>query len=115
MSGAWITDLGHFLDADGWVGPKSGPARSLAIFLAGIAAWVSRAPTGEPDRTNVSCRRRPGRVPCEGEILASLDQDSRTIDWACPMCGDHGTINGWEGTRWDCRADLGSRPSLHED
>jgi len=54
------------------------------------------------ERTNVGCRRFPARRPCRGEIRARFSDKSR-ISWECPVCRDTGTIEGWEGTRWDRR------------
>jgi hypothetical protein len=111
MGDVWITDLRHFLEPDGDLGPKSGPARSIAAYLASIVGWVTAAGVAGHTRTNVFCRRRPDRRPCEGEIRAGFE-DSETIGWECPVCGDRGTIAGWSGTRWDRR--IGAREAIRE-
>jgi hypothetical protein len=41
MTGTWVTDLTHFLDEEGDIGPISGPARRLAEFFAAIVDDLS--------------------------------------------------------------------------
>jgi hypothetical protein len=47
------------------------------------------------------CRRSPGCRRCRGEIVAELDHASGYIVWQRPLCGDNGTIDGWEDTLWN--------------
>lgn len=108
MDDTWITDLRHFLDEDGdFPADIPGPALNLALFLAAIVAWVTSHPPYEDDRTNVTCRRSPGRRRCRGTIIARLE-DGEAIEWGCPECGDNGVIRGWESTPWDRRDGPGS-------
>ena len=104
MNTTWVTDLGHYLDEQGEFPERlPGPALNLALFLAAIVGWVTRHPMNEFDRTNIPCRRSPGRRRCRGEIFARLEVDTKTIAWHCPICGENGFISGWEHTYWDRR------------
>ena len=42
------------------------------------------------------------------EFIAQLDSTSGYIVWHCPLCGDNGTVHGWEDTLWN--RDGGARP-----
>jgi len=99
-----ITDLRHYLTEDGTI-PEyiPVPAQKIALFLGSIASWVTSHPAGRYVRSNVSCRCSPGRRRCPGIIDAGFGRDGSTIVWQCPICGDDGTIRGWEGTMWDRR------------
>jgi hypothetical protein len=96
-----IADLRHYLDEDGSLPDLPKPALDLAFHLGAIVGWVSRCPSENIEPTNVPCRKRPKGRRCLGEILARLDSNTGTIEWACPFCADSGTITGWEGTLWD--------------
>lgn len=100
---ALIANLQHYLDSHGQI-PEHlpGPAYNLALFLGSITSWVTSHPAGSYPRTNVPCRRRPGRRRCAGFIHARLQPD-RAIIWECPYCGDNGLIRDWEQTGWDRR------------
>jgi len=76
-------------------------ALRMARFVGAIIAWVSSRPTVDPEHTNVACLKRPGRVPCPGEVEARVQGDDHSIVWTCPVCGDSGVITRWEGTSWD--------------
>ena len=103
--GTWVTDMPHFLDASGAI-PRDipRPALNLVVFLGAIVAWVTSGRSVSQPRTNVSCRRSPGRRRCPGEITASFEADGAAIAWHCPVCGSNGITRGWEGTRWDRRS-----------
>ena len=51
--------------------------------------------------TGVKCRRRPGRKPCRGEIVAAIESESLRIVWACPVCEDNGLVSGSRDSPWD--------------
>ncbi len=80
-----------------------GPALNLALFLGSIVAWVTSGRSSADPRTNVVCRRNPGRRRCRGEVHAAFEADGETIAWHCPVCGGEGVTRGWEGTLWDRR------------
>jgi hypothetical protein len=106
IGGTWVTDIRHCLDASGTI-PEDlpGPALNLALFIGAIVAWVTSGRSSVDARTNVPCRRNPGRRRCPGEILASFEPDASTIVWHCPACGDNWVTRGWEGTPWDRRSE----------
>jgi hypothetical protein len=104
VANTWVTDLRHFLDERGALVDLPSPALNLVLFLSSIVAWVTSGRSLATLRTNVPCRRSPGRRRCRGEILAAFVQEEPgAIGWRCPACGDNGVIRGWEGTRWDWR------------
>jgi len=102
MSGTWVTNMQHFLDEDGTIGPKLGPARNLAEYIGLIVTSVTVQMEGL-SFPPVPCRRRPGHKPCIGEVDAFLDWETGEIIWLCPECLDNGIVSGWKGTLWDCR------------
>ena len=101
MADTWIIDLGHYLNSDGSIAPKSGAALCLATHFAEIVQEASADIGGEVHFPKVRCRRRPNRKQCIGEIDSILDPEHGAILWRCPVCGDNGAISGWEGTLWD--------------
>ena len=104
IGNTWVTDMRHYLDGSGGMVDRPGPALNLALFLRSIATWVTTGRSVPDPRTNVACRRSPGRRRCSGEIVASFEADGETIAWHCPVCGDNGVTRGWEGTPWDRRS-----------
>ena len=97
-----VTDLRHFLDEDGQLPDElPGPALRLVRHHGAIVEWVTIWNLYAPNPTNVACRRRPGRTPCPGTIVAGTADDSDAIVWICPECRDQGWIGGWQGTPWD--------------
>lgn len=107
MGNTWVTDMKHYLDEDGYLAEMPGPALKLALFQGAIVSWVTAQLPRQIPRTNVTCRRTPGRQRCLGEIHAFLEVPSERIIWHCPFCGDNGLISGWEGTEWDRRVPAG--------
>src|SRR5881296_2816357 len=104
MGQTWITDMRHYLDDAGTIADLNGPGLSLALFLGAIVAWVTSGRSAVDRRTNVACRRSPGRRRCTGEIVAAMHSDDSAISWRCPVCGENGVTRGWEGTLWDRRS-----------
>lgn len=101
---ATIIDLRHYLTDSGSI-PEHipAPAHHFALYIGSIGSWVTSHPAGHYVHSNVLCRRSPGRRRCLGTIEAGFGRDGSTIIWQCPICGDNGTIRGWEGTMWDRR------------
>lgn len=87
----YITDLSHFLDEKGAIGPKSGPARRFAEFLGRVVAAASA-----PDWSAKQCRCSK----CKGMVTATIAPDE-TIEWLCPSCGQAGRIANWRRSFWD--------------
>ncbi len=109
MADTWVTDLTHFLTDEGEIGPKSGPARKLVEYFTEIVVDATTEPWEEPGKKSVRCRRRPGRRRCAGVIETDIDPDTDAIMWWCPVCRDKGSINHWQGSRWDRAKDVQSR------
>ena len=105
MPNTWVTDITHFLSDSGSIAPESGPARKLAEHIAAIVAESTAALGDIEGYEKVSCRRRPGRRPCQGLIDSWIDPETGSIYWECPNCGDNGFISNWEGTLWDLTSD----------
>lgn len=104
MGNTWVSNILHYLNEDGEFAVKSGPARRIAEHTCAIVKAVTSRPAGADWTTDVPCRRRPGRKPCIGPIIASYAKDDpATIVWGCPVCEDEGCIRGWQETRWDRR------------
>jgi len=97
-----VTDLRHYLTPDMRLPDDlPGPALRLARFQGAIVEWVTIWDLIPPIGTNVACRRRPGRRPCSGTVRAEVVENGTAIAWDCPVCGDAGWIEGWQGTPWD--------------
>jgi hypothetical protein len=101
MIGTWYTNATHFLNEEGQIAEMPGPATALAVFLRSVVGWVTMRYACTAERTNITCRRSPGRQRCLGEIGAYLLPDTGQIVYMCPECGDNGVITGWKGTSWD--------------
>jgi ribosomal protein L37AE/L43A len=86
----YITDLRHFLDAAGAIGPTKGPARTMAQFHADVVAHASN-PAGQAPAS-------PRCFKCKKSGVAA----DAAIVWACPRCRTEGRSN-WQGTLWGLR------------
>ena len=91
----YTTDLRHF---DGVELDPEAPAP--AVRLARYLRRLTRAATADgrtvPHPTVLPCRRRPGRSPCPGLLVVSLQEVPPRIHWECPECGEAGVIDGWK-------------------
>jgi hypothetical protein len=87
----YVSDLTHFLDKSGAIGPVKGPARALAQFHVDVVAHAS-------DATSFKCKK--------GAVEAVRAHDD-AIAWVCPRCCTEGRISNWQGSLWDLR----DRPS----
>jgi len=103
----WITNMTHFLDAQGAV-PKQLTSRRLVQYLGAIVASVTTASVRSSCAVDIKCRRRPGRKSCPGTILAAFEAGTNNITWKCSICAAGGLIHHWQRTPWD----KGSRPEL---
>lgn len=93
----YVTDITHFLDADGELAEMPRPARRLASFLVLlIDATTQTVPARDYD-TRIRCRTSD----CMGSIQASVPTRNEKIVWHCPRCGHNGVISNWQGTKWD--------------
>lgn len=91
----YITDLRHFLDAAGAIGPIKGPARAMAQFHADVVAHASNASGQAPAAPKCFKCKKSG-------VDARLAADAAIV-WACPRCRTEGRISNWQGTLWDLR------------
>lgn len=91
----YITDLTHYLDESGAIGPVKGPARAMAQFLVYVVTHASDA-TGDAQGapTCFKCKK--------SEIEADRAQDDAIV-WTCPACRTEGRISNWQGSLWDLR------------
>jgi hypothetical protein len=102
MPNAWIADMTHYLDDSGCIVEMPTRVRRLADHFGAIVAAMSTQTPEKVVRTQVRCRRRPGRRACVGLIQAVINSEEH-IRWQCPSCGDNGLISGWQRTPWDMR------------
>ena len=91
----YITDLTHFLDEKGAIGPKAGAARRFAEFLGRVVAAASLVEADDEAPTPpCKCHR------CKGMIEAIIGPDD-AIAWLCTSCGSEGQISHWRRSFWD--------------
>lgn len=109
MANTWITDATHFLDSAGRIVQRPG-SRGIVKHIGAIISSVTEPGRNPQTMPTVPCRRRPGRAPCPGVIVAGFDPDRSAVVWECPSCGDRGWISSWQRTPWD----RGGRPVLPE-
>ncbi len=89
----YITDLKHFLDANGAIAPIKGPAREMAQFLVDV--------TGAASSQSADAPLAPSCFKCKKETVdASVAADAAII-WFCPRCQAEGRISNWQATLWD--------------
>jgi len=93
-----ITDLTHFLDKSGAIGPVKGPALTMAQFLVNVVAHASDA-TG-------NTLTAPTCFKCKKNVVEAVRAHDDAIVWACPACRTEGRISNWKGSLWD----LSNRP-----
>ena len=91
----YITDLTHFLDESGAIGPVKGPARTMAQFHVEVVAHASDA-TGH-------ALAAPRCFKCKKSAVEAARAQDDAIVWACPACGTEGRISNWHGSLWDLR------------
>ena len=100
----YVTDLTHFLDDRGAIGPKAGPARRLAEFLARVVAAAS-AVEDDDDAAMPPCKC----LKCKGMIEAIVGAED-AVEWWCPNCGREGVISNWRRSFWDLPATRPRQP-----
>jgi hypothetical protein len=98
---AWITNMQHYLDEDGSIDSLNRPIKRLADYFGAIVTFATSFDDEPFFNSDIQCRRRPGKKPCQGKIQALLELDTDRIIWRCPVCGDNGAIVDWENTPWD--------------
>jgi len=91
----YITDLTHFLDNSGAIGPVKGPARAMAQFLVDVVTHTSDA-TGHA-LAAATCFK------CKKIAVEATRAHDDAVVWACPACRTEGRISNWKGSLWDLR------------
>ncbi len=107
MANTWVTDMTHFLDAEGNV-PDQLLSRRLIHHLGSIVAAVTSESAETSRELEIKCRRKSDRKPCPGTIHVGFEPGTSNIIWHCPICEDRGVIHHWQGAPWD----KGGRPEL---
>ncbi len=100
ISRTYITSIKHYLDETGDIAEEvliSTPAYKMAIFLTDIVNASTRKFPANEILTTVQCKRRE----CHGDIIVWSTDIQKDIKWECEECGDNGSINNWQGTKWD--------------
>ena len=92
----YVTDLTHFLDEKGAIGPKAGPARRLAEFLGRVVAAASAPGVGaQSDTSQCRCNK------CRKDLVAVSVAPDDAVEWLCIACGHEGRITNWRRSFWD--------------
>jgi len=91
----YISDLKHFLDERGAIGPVKGPALAMAQFQADVVAHASHI-TGQAPAA-------PTCFKCKKDTVAANLARDEAIVWSCPSCSAEGRISNWQGSLWDLR------------
>jgi hypothetical protein len=91
----YVSDLTHFLDKSGAIGPVKGPARAMAQFHADVVAHASDAMS--------EALPAPRCFKCKKAAVEAIRGQDDAIVWACPRCCTEGRISNWQGSLWDLR------------
>ena len=91
----YVTDLSHFLDERGAIGPKAGPARRLAEFLGRVVAVASTPGDAQSDTTPCRCNK------CRKDMVTVTVAPDDAVEWLCISCGHEGRITNWRRSFWD--------------
>ena len=91
----YITDLTHFLDKSGAIGPIKGPAQAMAQFLVNV---ITHAPYATGDTLAA-----PTCFKCKKIAVEAVRAQDDAIVWTCPACRTEGRISNWKGSLWDLR------------
>jgi cytochrome c2 len=89
----YITDLTHFLDKSGAIGPVKGPARAMAQFHVDLVAHASNFSS-----ENLSA---PRCFKCKKAAVQASLAAGNVVVWACPSCHIEGRVSNWRGSLWD--------------
>ena len=103
QQGSWVIDFRHVLTDEGDLYRRNGRVPPMFQFMASIVSNMSVMDAGEIIKTATQCHKRPNRISCKEWIVARKGIEKSEIEWACPRCGYHGIIHGWQGTNWDFR------------
>src|ERR1700716_1563416 len=73
----YISDLTHFLDKSGAIGPVKGPARAMAQFQVDVVAHASDATS--------KALPAPRCFKCKKGAVEAVRAHDDAIVWVCPM------------------------------
>lgn len=93
-------DLRQLLSAAEQPGHAARGSRLLR-FAGQLVSIASVLAPGDPHESTIGCRRRPERRACPGRLAITRGDIDDEIRWECSVCGNTGTIVGWQGSRWD--------------
>ena len=99
----YITDLTHFLDKSGAIGPVKGPARAMAQFLVNVVTHASDA--------KGHALVAPTCFKCKKIAVEATRAHDDAVVWTCPACRTEGRISNWKGSLWDLRDRPNARSS----
>ena len=91
----YVTDLRHFLDKSGAIGPVKCPARAMAQFQGDVVAHASGVATSDLPA--------PRCFKCKKVTVEAVRAQDDAIVWFCPKCRAEGRISNWQGSLWDLR------------
>ena len=92
----YITDLTHFLDRTGTIGPLKGPARAMAQFHVDVVAHASGA--------SASALPAPKCFKCKKGVVDAVRAHDDAIVWTCPMCGATEPLTAGRSDHKSCAA-----------
>ncbi|HKP63689.1 MAG TPA: hypothetical protein VJV78_43440 [Polyangiales bacterium] len=97
----YVTDLMHFLDAEGQ--PVNGAGGRLARYFGMVVEAGSVMKQGEGRYIPMRCANPSRRKACASQLMAART-DRGTVEWECPSCGERGSVLNWSGTPFDLGA-----------
>jgi hypothetical protein len=104
MEANYVSDLRELLEEDRR--SPGGDAGKLYRYLGLIAETGSVILPGEGYETPMLCANPLRRRRCGGRLAVGHVADHGVIWWECNVCGEGGSISGWQDTDWDLRESL---------
>jgi hypothetical protein len=86
----YITDLTHFLDKSGAIGPVKGRERAMAKFHVDLVAHSSN--------NTPQSQLAPKRFKCKKAAVHAGPAPDNAVVWACPSCRIEGQVSNWRGS-----------------
>ena len=94
-----IVNPHHWLADDGRL-PADPKLRARVLRVAQFIEYGGTLLPAQGRQTLLTCRKRPGRVPCGGLMMVLKQSDDALLSF-CPMCNeDEYLIYEWEDTVW---------------
>jgi hypothetical protein len=89
----YVSELTHFLDKSGAIGPVKGPALAMAKFHVDVVAHASDAAS--------NALPAPRCFKCNKGAVEAVRTHDDALVWVCPMCHTEGRISNWQGSLCD--------------